>query len=131
MINFGASKPRVKGGDLGPQGPLDLHLVCIPACTVTDTPLADTPWQIIPWQTPPCQAPPGRHTPADKPPDSHYSGRYASYWNAFLFTILFVPSSNYNFGSKVLASTRHRKLFHVLEELLHLFFFSFQVGQTY
>ena len=25
MLNFGASKPRVKGG-LGPRGPLDLHL---------------------------------------------------------------------------------------------------------
>ena len=30
MLNFGASKPRVKGG-LGPQGPLDLHLVGAPS----------------------------------------------------------------------------------------------------
>ena len=48
MLNFGASKPRIKGGDLGPRGPrgpLDLHLVCIPACTATDTPLPGTPWQ--------------------------------------------------------------------------------------
>ena len=31
--------------------------------------------------------PPGRHPPrlADIPPDGHCSGRYASYWNAFLF----------------------------------------------
>ena len=26
MLNFGASKPRVKGG-LGPRGPLDPHLL--------------------------------------------------------------------------------------------------------
>ena len=24
--------------------------------------------------------------------DSHYSGRYASYWNAFLFTCIFIVS---------------------------------------
>ena len=47
-----------------------------------DAPLANTP--------PPSRHPrdPGRHTPrADTPPpaDGNCSGRYASYWNAFLF----------------------------------------------
>ena len=37
---------------------------------------ADPPWADIPWQT----HPPGRH-----PPSGHCSGRYASYWNAFLY----------------------------------------------
>ena len=32
MLNFGASKPRVKGGGLGPQGPL-----WIDACRTTTT----------------------------------------------------------------------------------------------
>ena len=41
------------------------------------TPRADTP----PRKTPPLgRHPPGRHPP----PDGHCSGRYASYWNAFL-----------------------------------------------
>ena len=43
---------------------------CILACPGADT-LRQTP-------------PLGRHTP---PPDGHCSGRYASYWNAFLFSI--------------------------------------------
>ena len=35
---------------------------------------------------PPWQAPPGRHTPSGQtPPIWSMSGRYASYWNAFLF----------------------------------------------
>ena len=30
MLNFGASKPRVKGGGPGPRGPpLDPHLLCL------------------------------------------------------------------------------------------------------
>ena len=41
-----------------------------------DTSPADTPWQ-----TPP------RHTPQTDTAPGHCSGRYASYWNAFLFTI--------------------------------------------
>ena len=56
-------------------------------------PRADTP---LPAQAPPSQADTtallGRHHPhlrADTPPpgDGHCSGRYASYWNAFLFCI--------------------------------------------
>ena len=59
-------------------------------------PLADTPWQTsvgrypltdtqtLPWQRrPPWQTTPGRHPP---PRDSHCSGRYPSYWNAFLYS---------------------------------------------
>ena len=50
--------------------------------------LPDTP----PGQTPqvdtlPGQTPPGRHPPP--PADGYCSGRYASYWNAFLFTVFF------------------------------------------
>ena len=40
-------------------------------------PLADTP----PWQTPPLA-----DTPGQTPSSCHYSGRYASFWNAFLFS---------------------------------------------
>ena len=85
---------------------------CIPACTGADTlpSWADTPGQTLPGQTPPLgrhpwagtlpgQTPPcpvhtGIHTPAQcmlgyPPPstDSHYSRRYASYWNAFLLNM--------------------------------------------
>ena len=42
-----------------------------------DTPWADTPGQTPPWAD---TAPPGR-----PPADGYCSGRYASYWNAFLF----------------------------------------------
>ena len=46
-----------------------------------DTPRADTPWTTTPWTTAPPgpDPPPGRH--------GHCCGRYASYWNAFLFKI--------------------------------------------
>ena len=39
------------------------------------------------WQTPPPDIPLGRHPRTDTPPtrDGHCSGRYASYWNTFLF----------------------------------------------
>ena len=61
-----------------------------------DTPLArhppwpdNTPGQTPPGQTPPGQTPPGQRLPwADTPPfpvDDYSCGRYASYWNAFLF----------------------------------------------
>ena len=51
-----------------------------------------------PWQTPPlADTPLGRDPPGQTPPppaDCHCSGRYASYWNAFLFiqnfTILYI-----------------------------------------
>ena len=75
-----------------------------------DTLWADTPLQTSPWQTSPCPVNAGIHpcaqcmvgyTPLvpsawwDTPPplsDGHCCGRYASYWNAFLFRGLF--SSN-------------------------------------
>ena len=50
------------------------------------------PWATTPWLTPPLahtprQTPPGRHPPPFG--DCHCSGRYASYWNAFLLLIKF------------------------------------------
>ena len=71
------------------------------------TPPGQTPpWTDTPHQTPTGQTPQGRHPPADTPcpvhagihtpfpvhtwihpPDGHCSGRYASYWNAFLFVL--------------------------------------------
>ena len=64
----------------------------------TDTPLGKQPaGKIPPADTPQADTPLGRHPRADTPPgrhplpaDSHCSGRYASYMNAFLFTINFV-----------------------------------------
>ena len=70
----------------------------------TDTPqqthpLADTPLdRHPPADTPPGQTPPGQTPPADtpwadtSPRDCYYSGRYASYWNAFLFGKCFIFS---------------------------------------
>ena len=54
-----------------------------------------TPWADLPRKTPLRQTPPparqtplGRHLRADTPlRDGYCSGRYASYWNAFLLTI--------------------------------------------
>ena len=87
--------------------------VCLSACW--DTPLwagtlpwvgtppgRYTPWQVHPcplagtppgpahtpgWCTPWAGTPLGRYTPwaGTPPPDGHCSGRYESYWNAFLF----------------------------------------------
>ena len=92
----------------------------------THTPLADThpplgrhtPWQTPPlwqthpllWQThplgrhpladtPPWQTPLGRHPPPHRPRrDGHCSSRYASYWNAFLFSIncSLLPTSGFS-----------------------------------
>ena len=55
-----------------------------------DTPWTDTPLQANtpPRQTPPCSLHAGIHTPMPSPCwDRHgyCCGRYASYWNAFLF----------------------------------------------
>ena len=48
----------------------------------TDTPPGQTP----PWaDIPPGQTPPGQTPPADPPADGYCCGRYASYWNAFLY----------------------------------------------
>ena len=47
---------------------------------------------------PPAHTPVDRHPPADTPwadtPGGHCSGRYASYWNAFLFETKIVPLVN-------------------------------------
>ena len=43
------------------------------------------PCRHTPMQTPPGQTPPRADTPS--PADGYCCGRYASYWNAFLFTI--------------------------------------------
>ena len=65
--------------------------VCLSACWDT-TPLGRHPsptGQTLPGQTPPGQTRTlGRHPRADSPwadtPPPHCSGRYVSYWNAFL-----------------------------------------------
>ena len=54
---------------------------CLPQCMLGYTPPAGTP---------PCRYPPREGTPPwvvtpPRPHDGHCSGRYASYWNAFLF----------------------------------------------
>ena len=54
----------------------------------TDTPLGKhPPGRHTPlWQTPPCADTPAPvQTP---PPNGHYSGRYASYWNTFSFNLI-------------------------------------------
>ena len=59
---------------------------CLPQCMLGYTP--------SPGQTPPpawAGTPPGRHPPP--PADVHCSGRYASYWNAFLFIIIIINSA--------------------------------------
>ena len=45
------------------------------------TPLGQTPW----WTHSLVRHPPGRHPTDPAPRNGHWSGRYASYWNAFLF----------------------------------------------
>ena len=95
--------------------------------SLADTPLGQThtprqtpPWVYTPRHTPPRQTPPGihplgRHPQADTswadpllqtphPSDGHCSGRYASYWNAFLLSIYPVPEiyyKNYRFVTSV------------------------------
>ena len=51
--------------------------VGIPACTEADPPGADTP--------PGADIPPGADTPLGR--DGYCCGRYATYWNAFLFAL--------------------------------------------
>ena len=60
----------------------------------TDIPPGRPSWADTPRQTPPPgrltlgrHIPPGRHPPRQTVPrDDHCSGRYASYWNAFLYS---------------------------------------------
>ena len=59
----------------------------IPACPGADTPLADISQHAL-GQTPsPGHTYPSMHWDRPPPPNSHCSGRFASYWNAFLFKI--------------------------------------------
>ena len=79
---------------------------CLPKCLLGYTPWADTPPRAdTPWadpqgRHPPGQIPPGRHppqqtsppsrhppgqNPTPHPEDGYCCGRYASYWNAFLW----------------------------------------------
>ena len=68
---------------------------CLPQCMLGHPPSRHPPWK----QTPPEQTPhPSRHPPPPRsrhpPPEADSSirstsGRYASYWNAFLFWVLF------------------------------------------
>ena len=76
----GRHVPACTGKDPSPQADISQHALGqtppplgrhIPACTRADTP---TPGQTYP----------SMHS-GRQPPDGHYSGRYASYWNAFLF----------------------------------------------
>ena len=62
-----------------PRHPVDRHPLprWPPPCLPRQTPPP-------PGQTPPRHTPPGQMTPG-----GHCSGRYSSYWNAFLFTMLF------------------------------------------
>ena len=70
--------------------------VCLQRWGGVHPPWADTPWadpsplsRPLPGQT---QTPPGQTNPYGQTPppqsDAHCSGRYASYWNAFLFCII-------------------------------------------
>ena len=68
MFSQACVKNSVRGG---------VHPLFRPPRTHTQTPWAHTPWVDIP---------PGRPLP---PLDGHCSGRYASYWNAFLFITTF------------------------------------------
>ena len=88
-VHRGICIPAGTGTDTPPPGRY------IPACTEADTPHGQThlsmqwgrhpPGRHIPActgaDTPPGSHPPGRHPQAD----GYFCGRYASYWNAFLF----------------------------------------------
>ena len=56
----------------------------------TETPLnRDPPRTETPWTETPQTETPWTETPGQRPPCTVTSGRYASYWNAFLFYCLF------------------------------------------
>ena len=122
MLNSGASKPRVKGG----PG----HLVCIPACIVTDTP----------WQTPPGRYPHGRHPPARHPladtprqtnpptatvaDGTHPTGMHSClrYYLYLQVIITLAQRFWHQLGTES---------FFMSLKNFYTYFFSFQVGQTY
>ena len=59
---------------------------CLPQCMLGYTPSHTPPRQTPPWaDTPWTYTPPGRHLPRQTPLVGYCTGRYASYWNAFLF----------------------------------------------
>ena len=84
--------------------------VCLSACWDTTTPKQTPPEQTLPWeQTPPF---PREQTPLPQEADSgirSMSGRYASYWNAFLFLLCF-----YLCSKNVLRRRSLRNVFDIL-----------------
>ena len=81
---------------------LSTGVMSIPACTGADTPhpgqtplagtpsldtppSADSPFTDTPWQPTPFTDTARQTPPSQTPPNGHCSGRYASYWNEFLF----------------------------------------------
>ena len=75
---------------------------CIPACT-----WADTPGRHPPGRQPRADTPLGRHPP---PADGYCSGRYASYWNAFLWIKVFRAVVDFSFfvqfSAKIIPTNR-------------------------
>ena len=67
--------------------------ICLSACW-------DTLWADPPWADPPL----GRHPPAD----GYCSGRYASYWNAFLFKGKLIARHQYCFKLKLQCKKRNQ-----------------------
>ena len=79
---LGSTPPFGKHTSLGSTPPSGKHIPL-----EAHTPPGSTP----PRSTPPQEAPPGS-TPLSLPSDGHCSGRYASYWNAFLLFVFFLHS---------------------------------------
>ena len=79
---------------------------------------ADTPLDRLgrpPRKTPFGQTPPGRHPlPRHPPADGYCSGRYASYWNAFLFQF------SLSFFCIILINGRHPQTNSLKVSLVHL-----------
>ena len=85
---------------------------CLPQCMLGYTPPqeADTPQE--------AETPPGsRHTPREA--DGYCCGRYASYWNAFLFL---VDLRNILLLTKSISTNTKNKSFHVEVLRMKLFF---------
>ena len=93
------------GGGVADPPPADTTPAqCMLGYTHTPLPLPSACWDAHPppGQTPPCPVhsgihPPcpvhaGIHPPSPHPSASHCSGRYASYWNAFLFLFCLLTS---------------------------------------
>ena len=98
----GVCQPQcMLGSPLGADTPWSRHPLS------RHPPRADAPWEQTPWS----RHPPSRHPPEQTPPradtpqeaDSSIrstSGRYASYWNAFLFSIFLLTTIRKSFGNR-------------------------------